>query len=131
MQAINPVAILILTLLLGSIVLGAVIILQLRELKSQQVSAKQQLDSLELHVFTFAEKNDELKQHINNMAIDFIRKDIYMGTDQNHHQAIEAAGIGQPTEVLINEHGLSTGEAKLLVALHKNNALSQSFSSAV
>ena len=95
---------------------GLVLHEQLNRAEQQQSRAEQQLHSI-------AKANVDLMQQLSRLAADVIHRELYSPDNSRHEQAIEAVRAGQPISALIQEHGLSSEEAELIVSLHSNQEL--------
>ena len=92
-------------------------------LHEQLDRAEQQLNRAEVKLHSLGDANADLMRQLSRLAADVIHRELYSQDDSRHEQAIEAVRAGQPISALIQEHGLSSEEAELIVSLHASQEL--------
>ncbi|MFK7855395.1 MAG: hypothetical protein AB8B79_14830 [Granulosicoccus sp.] len=87
------------------------------------VSLQQEnLNRIEVQLHELAQGQLQLQSCLEQLTADVLHREIYQGTDDRHQLAIRAAKDGQSLSQLIQQHGLSSDEAALLLSLHGKKA---------
>ena len=73
------------------------------------------------------EYNPESVVYVERLAADVVHRELYRDKGGRQKLAIDAVQAGETLEGLMENHGLSSDEAELLLALHGNTERSDEF----
>lgn len=89
------------------------------ERQGQRLEARAGEAALKLQALDDA--NGEIVAHVDRLAADVIHRELYRDKSNRQKLAIDAVQSGESLQGLVEDFGLSTDEAELLLALHRDN----------
>lgn len=120
------VAIVLLVNLTGVVLVGFVQ-LRLRRVEGQGQRLQATVDEASLKLRSLEDAKEEIVAHVDRLAADVVHRELYRDKGSRQKLAIDAVQAGETLQGLMENYGLSSDEAELLLALHGNTQPTDEF----